>query len=101
MVAIYLIQVMLIAAFGVVLGLALGAVMPFAAASALAGVIPVAVSASFLPGLGWRLPPASAFMTAFAFAVLPLGRAGEVPATALFRQQGVRGKRPAALALIC
>jgi putative ABC transport system permease protein len=27
-------------------------------------------------------------MTAFAFAVLPLGRAGEVPATALFRQQG-------------
>jgi len=86
-VAIYLIQVMLIAAFGVVLGLALGAVMPFAAASALAGVIPVAVSASFYPA---SLAIAAGFglMTAFAFAVLPLGRAGEVPATALFRQQG-------------
>ena len=86
-VAIYLIQVMLIAAFGVFLGLLFGAATPFLAASALTGVIPIAVSASFYPA---SLAIAAGFglMTAFAFAVLPLGRAGEVPATALFRQQG-------------
>jgi putative ABC transport system permease protein len=86
-VAIYLIQVMLIAAFGVLLGLAIGAATPFLAAGALAGIIPIAVSASFYPA---SLAIAAGFglMTAFAFAVLPLGRAGEVPATALFRQQG-------------
>ena len=86
-VAIYLIQVMLIAAFGVFLGLMLGAATPFLAAGALSGVFPIAVTASFYPG---SLAIAAGFglMTAFAFAVLPLGRAGEVPATALFRQQG-------------
>ncbi|MDF1608195.1 ABC transporter permease [Hoeflea sp. YIM 152468] len=86
-VAIYLIQVMLIAAFGVVIGLALGAVTPFLAAGALSGIIPIAVSASFYPA---SLAVAAGFgqATAFAFAILPLGRAGAVPATALFRQQG-------------
>ena len=86
-VAIYLIQVMLIAALGVALGLALGAATPFLAAGALTGIIPIAVTASFYPA---SLAIAAGFglMTAFAFAVLPLGRAGEVPATALFRQQG-------------
>tara|TARA_R110002020_G_scaffold156117_8_gene337684 strand:- start:15957 stop:18518 length:2562 start_codon:yes stop_codon:yes gene_type:complete len=86
-VAIYLIQVMLIAAFGVVLGLGLGALAPFLAAGALAGVIPVAVTASFYP-VSLAIAAGFGLLTAFAFAVLPLGRAGEVPATALFRQQG-------------
>lgn len=86
-VAIYLIQVMLIAGLGVILGLALGAATPYLAAGALSGVIPIAVKASFYPA---SLAIAAGFglITAFAFAVLPLGRAGEVPATALFRQQG-------------
>lgn len=86
-VAIYLMQVMLIAGLGVALGLALGAATPYLAANALSGVIPIAVNASLYPG---SLAIAAGFglITAFAFAVLPLGRAGEVPATALFRQQG-------------
>ena len=86
-VAIYLIQVMLIAAFGVALGLVFGALTPFAAAGALSGVIPVAVSASVYP-VSLAIAAGFGLLTAFAFAVLPLGRAGEVPATALFRQQG-------------
>jgi putative ABC transport system permease protein len=86
-VAIYLIQVMLIAGLGVLIGLGLGAATPFFAAGALSGVIPIAVQASLYPA---SLAIAAGFglTTAFAFAVLPLGRAGEVPATALFRQQG-------------
>lgn len=89
-VAIYLIQVMLIAGFGVFLGLLLGLATPFFAAGALSGVIPIAVQASVYPA---SLIIAAGFglMTAFAFAVLPLGRAGEVPATALFRQQSFEG----------
>lgn len=89
-VAIYLIQVMLIAGFGVFLGLLLGLATPFFAAGALSGVIPIAVEASVYPA---SLIIAAGFglLTAFAFAVLPLGRAGEVPATALFRQQSFEG----------
>ncbi|OCW58965.1 ABC transporter permease [Hoeflea olei] len=86
-VAIYLIQVMLIAGFGVALGLVLGALTPWLAAGALAGVIPIAVTVSFYPA-SLLIAAGFGLMTAFAFAVLPLGRAGEVPATALFRQQG-------------
>ncbi|WP_420407814.1 ABC transporter permease [Hoeflea sp.] len=89
-VAIYLIQVMLIAAFGVFLGLLLGAATPFLAAGALSGVIPIAVQASVYP-LSLLVAAGFGLLTAFAFAVLPLGRAGEVPATALFRQQGFEG----------
>ncbi|WP_422371886.1 ABC transporter permease [Hoeflea sp.] len=89
-VAIYLIQVMLIAAFGVFLGVLLGAATPFLAAGALSGVIPIAVQASVYP-LSLLVAAGFGLLTAFAFAVLPLGRAGEVPATALFRQQGFEG----------
>jgi putative ABC transport system permease protein len=89
-VAIYLIQVMLIAGFGVFLGLLLGLATPFFAAGALSGVIPIAVQASVYPA-SLMIAAGFGLMTAFAFAVLPLGRAGEVPATALFRQQGFDG----------
>ncbi|MCY0092726.1 ABC transporter permease [Hoeflea ulvae] len=87
-VAIYLIQVMLIAGFGVFLGLLFGVATPFVAAGALAGVIPIAVEASVYP-VSLAIAAGFGLVTAFAFAVLPLGRAGEVPATALFRQQGL------------
>jgi putative ABC transport system permease protein len=89
-VAIYLIQVMLIAGFGVFLGLLLGLATPYFAAGALSGVIPIAVQASVYPG-SLMIAAGFGLMTAFAFAVLPLGRAGEVPATALFRQQSFEG----------
>lgn len=86
-VLIYLIQVMLIAGGGILGGLALGAAMPFVAAEALSGIFPITGDVGFYPV---ALLQAGLFgmMVAFAFALAPLGRAGEVPATALFRQQG-------------
>lgn len=86
-VLVYLIEVMLIAAMGVVIGLVAGAAMPFLAANFLAGLVPVTAHAELYPS---ALGMAALFglLTAFAFALLPLGRAGEIPATALFRQQG-------------
>lgn len=86
-VRLYLIQVMMIATGGILIGLAIGALIPFAAAGALSTILPVSTGAELYPP---ALGQAALFglLVAFLFAITPLGRAGEVPATALFRQQG-------------
>ncbi|EAV41649.1 possible ABC transporter permeases [Stappia aggregata IAM 12614] len=81
---IYLVQMLVLALLGIAVGLALGALIPFAAAAALAPVLPVKLAASIYPaelalGLVYGL------LTALAFAIWPLGRAHDVPPTALFR----------------
>jgi len=84
--------------------------MPFIAAGFLAGVFPVAAKATIYPfALG--LAALFGLLAVFAFALVPLGRAGDVPATALFRQQGFEDRGLAAwpylmvagatLALLC
>ncbi len=47
--AVYLTQILMIAALGIVAGLALGALMPFAASAALQSVIPVPAEGGFYP----------------------------------------------------
>ncbi|MCG5476686.1 MAG: FtsX-like permease family protein, partial [Sinorhizobium fredii] len=75
------------ASIGIAIGLVIGALIPFVAAQFLADVLPVSTSFELYPSaLG--LAALFGFLTALAFAVLPLGRARRVPATALFRQQG-------------
>ncbi|MGF7008207.1 ABC transporter permease [Aminobacter sp. BE322] len=88
---VYLIQIMLIAGFGIVVGLVLGALMPFAASAALQSVIPVPAEAGIYPA---ALAIAALFgvLVTLAFAILPLGRARDVPATALFREMGFEGR---------
>lgn len=87
---VYLVQIMMIAALGIAIGLALGAVMPFAAGAALSAVLPLPAEASIYPA---ALGVAALFgvMVTLAFALLPLGRARDVPATALFRELGFEG----------
>ncbi|MEO1111936.1 MAG: ABC transporter permease [Pseudomonadota bacterium] len=81
---IYLIQMLVIALIGIVIGLAIGALIPFAAAAALANVLPVQLAANIYPAeLGLGL--VYGLLTALAFALWPLGRAHDVPPTALFR----------------
>lgn len=89
-VAVYLIQIMTLAALGIVIGLLLGAVAPFVTAQFLEAVVPVAASASVYP---MDLAMAALFgaLTALAFALLPLGRTRDVAATALFREAGTAG----------
>ena len=84
---IYLFQIMMIAVIGIVIGLALGALAPIIANRFLAGLLPVDTSITFYPG-ALALAAAFGILTAIAFAILPLGRARDVPATALFREQG-------------
>jgi putative ABC transport system permease protein len=90
-VTIYLIQIMIIALIGIAVGLVLGASMPFAASATLASVLPVPAQAGIYPGaLG--LAALFGVLTTLAFALLPLGRARDVPATALFREMGIDAK---------
>jgi putative ABC transport system permease protein len=85
--AVYLVQIGLIALIGIVAGLLIAAAMPFVAGWALASVIPVPAAGGIYPG---ALAMAAVFgvLVTLAFAILPLGRAREVPATALFREMG-------------
>ncbi len=84
---IYLSQILLIALIGIAIGLVLGALIPFVAAQFLADLLPISTEFRLYPG---ALGIAALFgvLTALAFAILPLGRARGIPATALFRQQG-------------
>ncbi len=81
---VYLFQMLVLATIGIAIGLVIGALIPFAAAAALSGVLPVNLAASIYPtelGLGLIY----GYLTALAFALWPLGRAHDVPPTALFR----------------
>jgi putative ABC transport system permease protein len=82
--AIYLVQVMAIAAIGTAAGLVVGAALPFAIAWGFGAVLPLPVE----PALQWaQLALAAMFglLTALAFALWPLGRAHDIPVSALFR----------------
>ncbi|MEJ5901065.1 ABC transporter permease [Ochrobactrum teleogrylli] len=86
-VLVYLVQIMVIGLIGIVLGLILAAIIPFAAALALANYLPVAGGGGFFPG-ALALAAVFGLITTLAFAIIPLGRARNIPATALFREQG-------------
>ncbi|ESX02647.1 ABC transporter permease [Mesorhizobium sp. M0179] len=88
---VYLVQILMIAGLGIALGLILGAAMPFAASAALQSVIPVPAKGGFYPG-ALSLAALFGLLVTLAFALLPLGRARDVPATALFREMGFEGR---------
>ncbi|TXR50275.1 ABC transporter permease [Phyllobacterium endophyticum] len=90
-IAVYLMQIVIIALLGIFIGLVLAAMIPYAAGYALQSVLPIASKGGFYPS---ALLAAAGFglLTTLAFAILPLGRARDVPATALFREQGFEQK---------
>lgn len=86
-VMVYLFQIAMIATVGVLAGLMIGAIAPVIAAQYLARILPVSTGFALYPGaLG--LAALFGILTALAFAILPLGHTRQVPATALFREQG-------------
>jgi len=86
-VMVYLFQIALIAIVGVLAGLVIGAVAPMIAAQYLAQILPIPASPTLYPG-ALLLAAVFGLLTVLAFAVLPLGHTRQVPATALFREQG-------------
>lgn len=82
--SIYLLQVMILASVGVLIGAAIGAVAPPLTAHLLSGVFPVTIPL----GVYWKpilIAALFGYVTTLAFAVWPLGRAREVQAAQLFR----------------
>jgi len=84
--AIYLAQVLMLALIGTAIGLVLGAALPFGIAAAFGAVIPIPLAPAIHPG-ELALAAAYGLLTAIAFALWPLGRAHDVPVSALFRDE--------------
>jgi putative ABC transport system permease protein len=80
----YLIQVMALALLGIALGLLIGFGLTWAGAAALASILPVAPRILPYP-VPLLLAAAYGLLTALAFTLWPLGRAGSIPGAALFR----------------
>jgi putative ABC transport system permease protein len=81
---VYLTQVLMLATFGGIIGVALGAILPFAVAWTVGTIIPLPIQPSIQPG-ALVLALIYGLLTALAFALWPLGRAHDVPVGALFR----------------
>ncbi len=82
--AVYLTQVLMLAALGGGIGMALGATLPFLIAWTFGSIIPLPIEPALHPA-ELVLSLLYGLMTALAFALWPLGRAHDVPVGALFR----------------
>jgi putative ABC transport system permease protein len=83
-VALYFAQILLLAAFGGVIGVALGAALPFGLSAALGALLPLPLAPSLHPDI-LALALLYGLLTAVTFSAWPLGRAHDVPVSALFR----------------
>ncbi len=84
--SLYLTQVLLLSALGAVIGLMLGAALPFVIAHLFGGVLPLPIE----PALQFNelaLALLYGLTTSLAFALWPLGRAHDIPVSALFREE--------------
>jgi putative ABC transport system permease protein len=84
--AIYLVQAIGLACLGALPGLAIGAALPFGVAWGLGAVLPLPIAPSLHAG-ALALALLYGVLTAVAFALWPLGRAHDVPVSALFRDE--------------
>jgi putative ABC transport system permease protein len=85
-VAIYFVEVQIIAAIGVVLGLAAGAALPFGIGAVFGAISPLPIAPAVYPGQ-LALAAVYGLMTAAMFSLWQLGRAHDAPVAALFRDQ--------------
>jgi putative ABC transport system permease protein len=83
---IYLAQVLVLASLGAAIGIAIGAALPFAVAWGFGAILPLPVEPNLYPGQ-LLLALFYGLFTACAFALWPLGRAHDVPVSALFRDE--------------
>lgn len=82
--SIYLTQVLALAFVGGIIGVALGAALPFLINWSFGAIIPLPIEPALHPGQ-LALSLVYGLLTALAFALWPLGRAHDVPVAALFR----------------
>jgi len=93
-VAVYCWQIMLIALFAAFIGAAFGAALPYVAAWLFGALLPFPVAPGFHPQV-LALSVGYGLLTAFAFALWPLGRAHDTSVSMLFRGPvGAEGSWP-------
>ncbi len=85
MFTIYLVQVLVLAIIGSLIGLAIGAALPFIIVGLFGNILPLPVEATFHAG-ELALSFLYGLLTALAFGLWPLGRVHDVPVAALFRE---------------
>ena len=85
-VAIYFVEVLILASIGVAIGLAIGAAVPFGVAALFGAISPLPLAPAVYPGQ-LALALAYGMLTAATFSLWPLGRAHDVPVSALFRDR--------------
>ncbi|MBO3762514.1 ABC transporter permease [Ciceribacter sp. L1K22] len=90
-VMVYFFQIAFIALVGIVIGLVVGAAAPMLAMPYLARFLPISAGPE-LHGQALVLAALFGILTTLAFAIIPLGHARKVPATALFREHGTQSK---------
>jgi putative ABC transport system permease protein len=98
--AVCLIQVLVLAAGGIVLGVAAGAALPLMGARFLTAILPVPPVLGLYPG-PLLLAATYGLLIALCFALWPLGRAARIPGGALFREGLVpEATRPSATLIV-
>jgi putative ABC transport system permease protein len=90
--AIYLTEIGLIALLGIAIGLVLGMAMPFGVAWGFAQVIPIPLVPAIHVGT-LSIALAYGLLVVLVFSLWPLGRAHDVPVSALFRDEVEPGRR--------
>src|SRR6202012_4606062 len=92
--SIYLTQVTVLAVIGSVIGLVIGAALPFIIVGLFGQLLPLPVVPAVHPG-DLLMSFISGLLTALAFGLWPLGRVHDVPVAALFRETVTgEGHRP-------
>lgn len=86
-VMVYFFQIAMVATIGILAGLVLGAIAPLVAAYYLSGFLPISAEPTLYPA-ALLLAAVFGMLVTLAFAIVPLGHSRQVPATALFREQG-------------
>ena len=90
--AIYCAEIILIALLAALIGAGFGAALPFAVAFWFGAVIPLPFAPALFPGV-LALAVCYGLVTAFAFALWPLGRAHDASVAGLFRDQVAAERR--------
>ena len=90
--AAYFVEIMVLAALGIVVALVFGAAAPLAAAPLLGSVLPVSVRFAVYP-VPLALAASFGLLTTLVFSLWPLAGIGRIPAGALFRDTVDRARR--------
>jgi putative ABC transport system permease protein len=88
----HFVEVLLLALVGIAIGLSAGAALPFVLAAGFGALIPLPFVPALYP-VELMLALVYGLLTAAAFALWPLGRAHDIPVSALFRDHVTPGRR--------